>query len=273
MTNELNHVDICFVIDTTGSMGSFIRAAQRELLNALELLSQKSHIDLQVGLVEYRDHPPQDNSFVTKVYPLTNNLKEIQKKINGLSAGGGGDAPEAVYSGIYDACNQMQWRSHSYRFIMLVGDAPPHGFAKWVYEFTGHKVSNHGDHWPNGCPSGLDVQAVTSAAEEKRVKIYGLCMNNDSATQEAFKIIASFTGGESTSATSGNQIINQILDLLVAEFNNLAFDRQVLETVEQLQQLDTTVIAEALDSPRLPVAQAISRLGKRELLENLTYSI
>lgn len=70
MTKALNYVDLCFVIDTTGSMGSFIQAAKQQLLDTIQLLSADSDIDLQVGLVEYRDHPPQDSSFVTRVYPL-----------------------------------------------------------------------------------------------------------------------------------------------------------------------------------------------------------
>jgi Mg-chelatase subunit ChlD len=90
MTNALNHVDLCFVIDTTGSMGSFIEAAKQQLLDTLKLMSADSGIDLQVGLVEYRDHPPQDTSFVTRIYPLTANLKQMQKEINKLAANGGG---------------------------------------------------------------------------------------------------------------------------------------------------------------------------------------
>jgi hypothetical protein len=51
----LNHVDLCFVINTTGSMGSFIHSAQQKLLDTIKVLSADSNIDLQIGLVEYRD--------------------------------------------------------------------------------------------------------------------------------------------------------------------------------------------------------------------------
>ena len=136
IVKSLNDVDLCFVVDTTGSMGSFIQAAQRQLLDTIKQLSTYSNIDLQVGLVEYRDHPPQDTSFVTRIYPLTANLQEMQKCINKLKADGGGDAPEAVYSGVWDACEKIKWRPHSCRFILLVGDAPPHGFSKWLQEMS-----------------------------------------------------------------------------------------------------------------------------------------
>ncbi len=187
MTAGLNHVDLCFVIDTTASMSSFLQAAQQQLLNAIALLSSDKSINLQVGLVEYRDFPPQDRTFVTRVYSLMADLKEIQQVINKLRAEGGGDVPEAVYRGIYDACEQIQWREHSCRFILLVGDAPPHGFAKWLQVMTGSRLSGNGDAWAEACPSGLDVQAVTAAAENHRVIIHALCMVNDQLTQEAFR--------------------------------------------------------------------------------------
>jgi hypothetical protein len=107
-------------------MGSFIQTAQRQLLDAISVLSADKSIDLQIGLVEYRvseafrrNRPPQDNTFITRVYPLTTDMLEMQVVINKLHADGGGDAPEAVYDGVRDACKQMQWRKHSCRFILV----------------------------------------------------------------------------------------------------------------------------------------------------------
>ncbi len=262
---SLNHVDLCFVVDTTGSMGSFIQAAQRQLLDTIKLLSTYSSIDLQVALVEYRDYPPQDTSFVTRIYPLTANLQEMQKCINKLKAAGGGDAPEALYSGVWDGCEKIKWRPHSCRFILLVGDAPPHGFSKWLQEMSLEIKSRNrsGDSWGNGCPSGLNVQSVTAAAENHRVTINALCMGGDSFTMQAFAAIATATGGECVSARNAKDAIDKIVDTLTSEFSNLEFDRKVLETVEQMSQLDINKTAEVLDSPRLPVAASIARLGKR----------
>jgi hypothetical protein len=54
-TKALNQVDVCFIVDTIGSIGSFIKAAKQQLLDAISLLSSDREIDLRVGLVEYRD--------------------------------------------------------------------------------------------------------------------------------------------------------------------------------------------------------------------------
>ena len=270
MLDELNKVDVCFVVDTTGSMGSFIAAAKTQLLNAISSLSNHSQINLQVGLVEYRDHPPQERTFITRVYPLTDDLKKMQKNINKLAANGGGDAPEAVYRGVWDACEEMSWRSHSCRFILLVGDAPPHGFIQWWKTATGKQLSGHGDTWANGCPSGLDVYSVTAAAEAKGIQIYSLCMGGDKLTREAFGVLAAFTGATSSNVRSGVDVIRQMETILQEEFSNLDFDRQVLQTIQQLGNLELQIIADALDSPRLPVSSALARLGKRGFLNGVT---
>ncbi|MBO1345994.1 MAG: VWA domain-containing protein [Hormoscilla sp. GUM202] len=270
MTELLNHVDLCFVADTTGSMGAFIQEAKRQLLDTFSLLSADSSIDLQVGLVEYRDHPPQDNSFITRIYPLTANKQQMQKHINKLEADGGGDGPEAVYRGVYDACTQMKWRSHSCRFILLVGDAPPHGFGTWLQTLApGRKGStnNDGDAWPDGCPSGLNVQSVTAAAENQRVTVHALCMPGSDMALEAFQAIARGTGGQCASVTKAKTVISKMVAMLSSEFRDLAFDKQVLETARAIEQLDSSKIAESLGCPRLQAAAAIARLGKRGFLD------
>jgi hypothetical protein len=263
MTNALNHVDLCFVIDTTGSMGGFIQAAKQQLLNTINLLSAESNIDLQISLVEYRDHPPQDTSFVTRLYELTANLKEMQSNINKLQADGGGDFPEAVYDGIQDAATKMKWRPHSCRFILLVGDAPPHGFQV----DTNLDSFTHTD--PANYPNGLTMQSVTATVEYHRVTIHALCMGDNQVTMQSFKSLATGTGGQCAVANSGTEVIYRMTSVLKGEFQNLDFDRQVLDILRNLGTLDVTAIADTLASPRLQVASAIARLGKRGFLNNL----
>ena len=270
MSKPLNHVDLCFVIDTTGSMGSFIQEAKQQLLNTIGILSADSNIDLQVGLVQYRDHPPQDDSFITRFYPLTPHLQQMQKRINKLAPQGGGDGPEAVYRGVYDACTQMKWRPHSCRFILLVGDAPPHGFAAWLRTAAPGKKGrrgNSGDAWPQGCPSGLNVESVTAVAENWQVTVHGLCMSTSQLALEAFRAIATGTGGQCAWVTEAQDVISKMVAILGEEFRDLEFDGEVLAAAQTLQNLDSGEIAESMRCPRLQVAGAIARLGKRGFLD------
>lgn len=44
---------------------------------------------LNVALILYRDHPPQDSSFIIKVHDFTDDAEEAKKRIDGASASGG----------------------------------------------------------------------------------------------------------------------------------------------------------------------------------------
>ena len=260
-TNQLNQVDLCFVVDTTGSMGGFIQAAKTQLLATMERLTAESKVDLQVGLVEYRDHPPQDTSFVTRIYPLTKDLNLMQKHINQLEANGGGDHPEAVYDGVVEAVRKMYWRDRSLRFILLVGDAPPHGF-QLPKDYTGFTHTDESRY-----PNKLTVQAVTAAAEKARVTVLALGMGGDRSMQQSFTALALGTGGEFASVSNVYLVIEKIASLLSKEFQNLEFDQQVLQWIRGHSTYDSGILAEVLNQPRFQVAKSISRLGKRGFFE------
>jgi hypothetical protein len=273
MTDSLNHVDLCFVVDTTGSMGPFIEEAKRRLADLLGTLTSEQGLDLQVGLVEYRDHPPQDHSFVTRAQPLSTDWKQIRRGIDRLQANGGGDMNEAVYDGVAAACREMQWRPHGHRFVLLVGDAPPHGpLEPAPVADTGdtpRRTRRHGggsDAWPEGCPCGLTLHTVTAAAEQARVIVHALCMIAHEPTQRAFTAIAGATGGRCVPATQSGQVIARLLDLLREEVRHLPFDRQVLTSLQSVRAVDSAALAAEIGCARVQVAASLARLGRRGLL-------
>jgi len=57
---------------------------------------------VKYGFVCYRDHPPEENSYVVKVSDLSSPLKTVQF-IQKQTAEGGGDTPEAVMDGLFAA--------------------------------------------------------------------------------------------------------------------------------------------------------------------------
>lgn len=50
---------------------------------------------LRFGLIAFRDHPPQDQSFVTQEFPFTTDFGVVASNLASLKATGGGDGPEA----------------------------------------------------------------------------------------------------------------------------------------------------------------------------------
>lgn len=46
-------------MDCTGSMGSYIESARENIRSIVEEIVTSEKSDIQLALVEYRDHPPQ----------------------------------------------------------------------------------------------------------------------------------------------------------------------------------------------------------------------
>lgn len=126
--------DLVFVQDCTGSQGSYISSATKniELIceNIFESGKLQQRSDLRVGLVAYRDHPPQDHSYVTKTFPFTSDISNVHRDLASLYASGGGDGPEAVTAGLAQALN-MEWRPEASKMVVLIADAPPHGIGEY----------------------------------------------------------------------------------------------------------------------------------------------
>ena len=46
-------------------------------------------VNLRLALIEYRDHPPQDRTFVTRVLNFTDSLSTMKFRVDASSAQGG----------------------------------------------------------------------------------------------------------------------------------------------------------------------------------------
>lgn len=252
MRNEINAVDLAFVVDTTGSMGRLIAAAREQMITMLSELIQAADINLWLGVVEYRDHPPQDK-MVYQVHGFTEDLQSAQKTIKGLKADGGGDAPEAVLDGIVAACRELGWWKHSRRLMVLVGDSPPHGMGA------------HGDAFSQGCPCGETIASATRLAEEKRIIIHSLGLTH--AVNKSFSEISYLTGGQFFSAQQANKAIEHIAALLKMEFAALDVDRRVLALRREVPEMAVEEMAARLEISRHAVSTSLVRLLSRDLIE------
>lgn len=77
--------------------------------------------DVQLALIEYRDHEPQETTFVTRVHDFTSSVNNMSKWLENCSAQGGGDEPEAVADGLNDALN-LNWREEATKICILISD-------------------------------------------------------------------------------------------------------------------------------------------------------
>ena len=75
--HDPQQVDLAFVVDCTGSMGSYIRETQRNITNIAETISRTA-FNVRLALVEYRDHPPQDDTYVSRFHDFTYSVTEMK---------------------------------------------------------------------------------------------------------------------------------------------------------------------------------------------------
>ncbi|CAH7688973.1 hypothetical protein PPACK8108_LOCUS24022 [Phakopsora pachyrhizi] len=214
-------LDLCFILDTTGSMGSYITAATQnielicsEIINSERLASPEC---LRIGLIAYRDHPPQEMSYVTIKFEFTSNPKEVQGHLKSLWASGGGDGPEAVAAAMHEAL-KLDWRPQASRMAVLITDAPPHG------------IGEYGDGFSKGDPSGHDPLKLARQMAQAGISLFvvacepafsGYAFSND-----FFRAITKITSATMLPLTTANLLPHVIVG---SAFEQMDMERLIRE--------------------------------------------
>ena len=193
-------LDLAFAMDCTGSMGSYIESAKTNIIQIVDKIVSSEKGDVQLAFVGYRDHPPQDTTFVTERHDFTHSSSIMKGWLSAMSASGGGDTPEAVADGLRDSLN-FSWRSCSTKICVLIADAPPHGI--------GNSCS---DGFPNGCPLGIDPLQVVSQMAQKGITLYVAgCEPSINSYKSFFMGLAHKTGGQYVPLTNARSLADMIV--------------------------------------------------------------
>jgi len=150
-------VDLCFVLDCTGSMESHISAVKDCIVKVTDYVTSiNPSIKIWVGFCGYRDF--SDGSDRLIVSDFTDSYAMFKAYVATVSAEGGDDAPEDVLGGLDAAVRQMNWR-HGTRILLHIGDCPPHG----------RRYSSLEDSYPGGDPYGLTAESVLKHMEPENI--------------------------------------------------------------------------------------------------------
>jgi Mg-chelatase subunit ChlD len=253
---KLRQLDVIFVIDTTGSMQPSINEVQKRLKAfAQELAGADIRPDVAFAIVAYRDHPPEDPSYVTQVYPLTDSVVKAQHNVDGLKADGGGDGPEAVLDALNDALNAVVAREHAHRVIILVGDAPPHGMGV------------PSDRWGKACPCGLSADKITGQARASYVAIHAVGVREDGNMIKCFQRLAEDAGGLFVRLSQIDTLIPRILELLRVELGKMAADSDVYDIWATSDDRSPAALAAAVGRPVAEIEESLNRLRAKGVLD------
>lgn len=196
---ESASLDLVFIMDSTGSMGSYIKEAQNCVRGLIEGIVAAEKCDVRFALVSYRDHPPQDSSYVTKKFEFTSDTTKMRQSLFSLSASGGGDGPEAVADGLHEAMT-LEWREQATKIAILVADAPPHG------------LGCGGDGFPNGCPLGHDPIAIAREYASRGITLNMIgCEPAVNPYKEFYMALCFITGGQYCPLASSQSLSQAVL--------------------------------------------------------------
>ncbi|TFK27716.1 elongation factor-2 kinase [Coprinopsis marcescibilis] len=221
-------LDLVFVQDCTGSQGSYISSATRNIRQICSHIFEsgklQSPTDLRIGLVAFRDHPPQDHTYVTKNFGFTSDIGQVEKDLNSLYASGGGDGPEAVTAGLAEALN-MDWREYASKMIVLIADAPPHG------------IGEYGDGFDEGSPDGHDpLQLARQMASRGITLFFVACepaLSGYSYATDFYQAITNITSGLMLPLTTADLLTHAIVGSVL---ENLDMERLVREVGHAVAQ-------------------------------------
>ena len=100
-------VDICFMVDCTGSMSSYINEAKTVVHRVVEKLSKKfQDLKLRCAFVGYRDHC--DHGDRVEVMRFTSDKDAFKARVTSVNATGGGDEAEDIFGGLEEV-NKLEW--------------------------------------------------------------------------------------------------------------------------------------------------------------------
>ena len=162
--SKLKEFDIVFVIDATGSMGSYIEAAKctaKDISTTLRLKFPDTNF--QYGYIFYRDPIDSPGDF-HEMINLTDNVNSLPEKIGKITAQGGGDLPED-WAGAYKKVNEeIKWRNGT-KVIFHLADAGAHG-----------KLFTFSDKYPDEEQKLINELNICC---EQKVKIFGFVIKED----------------------------------------------------------------------------------------------
>lgn len=103
-------LDLVFAIDTTGSMSGVLDTVKQNVDSLVSTLADTTS-DYRFALVDYKDAGDPYQARVD--VPFTTDAATLQAGVDSLTADGGGDWPESVYSGVMTALSQPWLPSRS----------------------------------------------------------------------------------------------------------------------------------------------------------------
>lgn len=209
-------LDVVFVFDTTSSMSNYINEVKLKIIN-LAATFRNVVPTCRIGLVSYCDH---SDPHVTRQSPLTYGVKSLKAFMASIELCNGGDEREAVAEGLKVAVQKMGWNEKSKKFILIIGDAPPHteemqDAVDLVGSFknSGGKLSALDIRKPKPYSKAYWRQHIQPTIKDPAIESYEYLTDSEQV-MDAFRTLAEEGGGESARLVNEKKVIKHMLLLI-----------------------------------------------------------
>ncbi len=119
------NINIVFIIDTTGSMDSYINGVKERAIEFSNILSERG-VSFKFGLIGFGDLNEKEKP---SVYSFTDDIAKFQKQVKHIPRTYGGDIPESSLDALetsVELLNSEKVDENSKNIFILITDAPPH---------------------------------------------------------------------------------------------------------------------------------------------------
>lgn len=207
-------LDVYFLADTTGSMGSALANVQS---NAAGIISdlEATGSDIAYGAGDYKDFPLDFYAFQNGAGITDDAGVAAQAAIGAWSAGGGSDVAEGQFFALHELATEASigWRTGASRVVVWFGDAPGHDpvcsaisgegaditEASLTTELQGAEITVLAVSTPTGVTGALDADPAGFSSDYS-----GTCTLGGSAGQATR--ITGATGGQHLVAATSEEV-------------------------------------------------------------------
>jgi len=253
MNADYPALDLVFLMDCTGSMGSYIAKGKASIMDIAEKVKASEKADVRFSYIAYRDHPPQDKTLITKVHDFTTDPRTMRQYLSLYQASGGGDGPEAVAEALHDALS-LDYRKNAIKICVLIADAPPHG------------IGVSGDGFPNGNPNGHDPVKIAQAMAELGIILYVVAcepsLSGYAGAHDLMAGLAEITEGRYLPLTGAHLLPNVIIGGAKEEVSLQKLQTFVEDEMEQMKK----------ENPNIKKEEMEARLASKVKASGLTYT-
>jgi molecular chaperone DnaK len=157
---NIGNVNVLFLIDTTGSMDTYIKGVKDRAIQFSDILGSKGST-YKLGLIGFGDLYEKEKP---SVYNFTNDIQKFKNQVQNIPRTYGGDIPESSLDSLetgVELVNNTKEDEETRNIFILITDAPPHVPTK----------------------SGRDVENICNMLIENKITTYVVARKDKDSIQ------------------------------------------------------------------------------------------